>query len=387
MISNHPGPWQQYHFRSDNKGLSIMELKSKYLHEQYLFEAELLNLQQQHQQNVFMNGGGGGSTSSPSGPILEAGAKIVFTANSISDVNADLGWDIESIEDWKTNAFETVSGEITYLTVVETFSQTFEVNIGGLSGLEVRVRNNAFQNSTSINSVNPNNNPEVEVIITAVGDFSFENSSITYFISFKCIQVGEAAFKESSLISINIGDNMSNITLNNDTFRGCSALENIGLVFSEINITGNDVFNGCTNPTFSISQFGDKITNMSGVNIFKGCNLLPSVIIGSESGTFTGDIGNSCFEGCTNLNSFILYNAEGDPGDQSIGSDVFLGCENLSSITIFNLLTLSGTGIFAGVNLFGNASFETDQNIITYDPNNNISYLNNFPRNWSITYT
>ena len=47
MFSNHPGPWQQYQFRPDNKGLSVMEMKSKYLHEQYLFETELLNLQQQ----------------------------------------------------------------------------------------------------------------------------------------------------------------------------------------------------------------------------------------------------------------------------------------------------------------------------------------------------
>lgn len=298
MLLNHPGTWQQFQFRPDNKGLSIMELKSKYLHEQYLFEAELFNLQQQHQQNVFMNGGGGGSTSSPSGPILEAGAKIIFTANSISDVNDDLGWNVESIEGWKTNAFETVSGEITYLTVVETAPQTFEVNIGGLSGLEVQVRNNAFQNSTSINLIGPTDAIGVEEIIIAVGDFSFASSNITNFTSYKCIQVGEAAFILASLIRIIIGDNMSNIILNSDTFKGCSVLESISLIFSEINITGNSVFSDCTSIP-DISQFGGKITNMSGVNIFKGCNLLSSITVGSESGTFTGGIGNNCFEGST----------------------------------------------------------------------------------------
>jgi hypothetical protein len=41
-----------------------MEIKSKYLHEQYLFEAQMLNLQQMQQQNLFMNGIGGGGTSS-----------------------------------------------------------------------------------------------------------------------------------------------------------------------------------------------------------------------------------------------------------------------------------------------------------------------------------
>lgn len=61
MIFNHPGPWQQFSLRSDNRGLSTMELKSKYINEQYLFEAQIFNLQQQH--NVFMNGGGGGELS------------------------------------------------------------------------------------------------------------------------------------------------------------------------------------------------------------------------------------------------------------------------------------------------------------------------------------
>jgi hypothetical protein len=60
MIIGHPGPWQLYSLRSDNRGLSVMEIKSKYLHEQYLFESQVLN--QIHQQNIFMNGGGGGNS-------------------------------------------------------------------------------------------------------------------------------------------------------------------------------------------------------------------------------------------------------------------------------------------------------------------------------------
>ena len=51
MLIGHPGSWQQFQYRSDNKGLSVMEMKSKYLHEQYLFENELFNLQQ-HQQII-----------------------------------------------------------------------------------------------------------------------------------------------------------------------------------------------------------------------------------------------------------------------------------------------------------------------------------------------
>ena len=72
MIINHPGPWQQYHLRSDNRGLSTMELKSKYLNEQYLFEAQLAEAQFQH--NIFMNGGGGGklNENTPTPPSTSA---------------------------------------------------------------------------------------------------------------------------------------------------------------------------------------------------------------------------------------------------------------------------------------------------------------------------
>ena len=58
MIFNHPGPWQQYHLRFDNKGLSTMELKSKYINEQYLFEAQMAEIQ--YQRNLYMNGSSGG---------------------------------------------------------------------------------------------------------------------------------------------------------------------------------------------------------------------------------------------------------------------------------------------------------------------------------------
>jgi hypothetical protein len=57
-ISN-PGPWQLYVNRPDNKGLSIMEIRDKYLKEQLLFE-NYINFQR-HQQLIIqqkMSGGG-----------------------------------------------------------------------------------------------------------------------------------------------------------------------------------------------------------------------------------------------------------------------------------------------------------------------------------------
>ena len=33
MIIGHPGTWQQFQFRPDNRDLNVMEMKSKYIHE------------------------------------------------------------------------------------------------------------------------------------------------------------------------------------------------------------------------------------------------------------------------------------------------------------------------------------------------------------------
>jgi hypothetical protein len=89
MLLNHPGSWQQFQYRSDNKGLSVMEMKSKYLHEQYLFENELFNLQQ-HQQNLFMNGVGGGSSYNPSiiyyGMYIDGFSSILGNASAESNL-------------------------------------------------------------------------------------------------------------------------------------------------------------------------------------------------------------------------------------------------------------------------------------------------------------
>jgi len=83
MIINHPGPWQQYHLRSDNRGLSTIELKSKYINEQYLFEAQMTQLQ--HQHNIFMNGGGGGPLSPPPLPSIDPDAQAFITAAGITN--------------------------------------------------------------------------------------------------------------------------------------------------------------------------------------------------------------------------------------------------------------------------------------------------------------
>lgn len=111
MLLNHPGHWQQFQFRPDNRGLSVMEMKSKYLHEQYLFEAQMITLNQMHQQNMFMNGVGGGPSSEPSSPSYSQELKLVFN-DTLANVSSDYGFDVTSFTAWNSDThFSTLNAE------------------------------------------------------------------------------------------------------------------------------------------------------------------------------------------------------------------------------------------------------------------------------------
>lgn len=67
FISNNPGPWQYYVNRQDNVGLSIMEVKDKYMREQLLFEQQMnFTHQQQMLSSMAASGGGPSQTIDPS---------------------------------------------------------------------------------------------------------------------------------------------------------------------------------------------------------------------------------------------------------------------------------------------------------------------------------
>ena len=60
---NHPGPWQYYVNRPDNKGLPITEIKNKYLKEQLLYE-NYMSFQMQQQLLMSNASPGGGKKKS-----------------------------------------------------------------------------------------------------------------------------------------------------------------------------------------------------------------------------------------------------------------------------------------------------------------------------------
>ena len=67
FLSNDPGPWQYYVNRQDNVGLSIMEVKDKYMREQLLFEQQMNFIyQQQMLSSMAASGGGPSQTIDPS---------------------------------------------------------------------------------------------------------------------------------------------------------------------------------------------------------------------------------------------------------------------------------------------------------------------------------
>jgi hypothetical protein len=58
MFINDPGPWQYYVNQPDNVGLSLMDIKDKYMREQLLFEQYQYNQYINYQNWLSTQGGG-----------------------------------------------------------------------------------------------------------------------------------------------------------------------------------------------------------------------------------------------------------------------------------------------------------------------------------------
>jgi hypothetical protein len=86
FLTNPPGPWQSYLNRPDNKGLSLMEVKNKYMQEQLLFE-NYMSFQMQQQMLMSQQSSGGGPSPSTISPVIivDADAQAFITAAAITD--------------------------------------------------------------------------------------------------------------------------------------------------------------------------------------------------------------------------------------------------------------------------------------------------------------
>lgn len=91
MIVGHPGQWQQFMTRSDNRGLSIMEMKQKYLKEQLMFE-QSMSFQIQQQAKLAQQAASGGKKR-----ITDAQGCIEFVAEVT--YNTNFSFEVTTSED------------------------------------------------------------------------------------------------------------------------------------------------------------------------------------------------------------------------------------------------------------------------------------------------
>jgi hypothetical protein len=367
MIIGHPGTWQQFQFRPDNKGLNVMEMKSKYLHEQYLFEAQMLNLQQMHQQNMFMNGAGGGGPLPSSEPEPTYTYELRLTFNdTLSTVSGEYGFDVTSFEAWNTsNKFSGLEAEAisvdnnantiilksnTDLTqtqiVVSAFAQdTYLIEIEDVHDNYVgSIRATAFFES----AVNV-------VVLNAVNEIQpgrvFKSTTLTRIELNSLTEIGNAVSEIGDFCRCDLSG-ADIIQFNNLTSIGDYAFERATI----LNVT-SDQFPALT----GINDYGFTYSNVEVVN-------LPGLGLLSE-GVF--------FE-CA-----LLTEASFDSAN-IISDFAFKNCQLLNTLNFRTTIPLGnwGTDVFLGVGTEGNAYFTQDQ---ATNQDTNINYLINDVA-WEVYY-
>lgn len=299
MIIGHPGSWQQFQFRPDNKGLNVMEMKSKYLHEQYLFEAQMLNLQQLHQQNMFMNGSGGGGPLPSSEPTPTYSTALQLTFNdTLANVSTAYSYDVTSAAAWNNSGRITFNGSNSNFEAVETVNNNSIILKGNEEGLAVIL--DTFSGDaylTSIIDINDN-------CITEIGDNSFDGASALETVTLNAVTtIGIASFANCS--SLTLVSFSSLITIPNGldvtqgTFAYCdlSSLANLDDGFPSLVTAGG----------FSFYQTGlnsvrSLTLNSIGVQAFARSSV--GTVDITTGGTIT--IRDRAFNNCSSLNNISI---------------------------------------------------------------------------------
>ena len=278
MLINHPGSWQQYQHRSDNKGLSVMEMKSKYLQEQYLFENELFNLQQQHQN--WLNGSSGGPTST-STPTYSTALQLTFN-DTLAGVASDFGFDPTSISDWN-NKF--INGGFEALTINNSDPSAPIITLKG-NDTNVGIDADVFQDKTTLLSlIDLYNN-----CINEIGLNCFENNStIQNVILNNVTTIETAAFAGcSSLTSVSFNSlttipNGSDLT--QGTFANCDLSgDDLGTIFPALVTIGDFAFYRTNIPSLTsstITTIGFRAFDQSALT---SINLTSPVTFGNANG-------------------------------------------------------------------------------------------------------
>lgn len=226
------------------------------------------------------------SGSSASGTDTEYGVTL---ANSITTVKFAAGSKLNAIG---ANTFNGCS-LLQSIDLPSTVTMIGSYAFNGCSLLStINLENVEFVGQYAFYSVGSNlANPTISVTMnkaTVVGQYAFANSKITSLNlsnNTSLISLGNNAFQNCSLLtgSLDLSKNSSLTTIGNNTFEGCNALTSVGLP-SSVKSIGDSAFQNCTSLESISIPIGSAISKL-GNSVFNGCTSLTQ--FGATASTFT----------------------------------------------------------------------------------------------------
>ena len=238
--------------------------------------------------------------------------------------------------------------------------------------------NNVFSGCTSLSSVTWYYNPNVTASDLKIQDVL---TNVIFYKEVKGEDINSISANAfigcTKLTQISIPDYIINIyNINGSTITG------VDLSFApistqitielpnkinkqEIKSIGNSSFEGKTN--LKSITIPDEVTNIS-YNAFKDCTSLSSITLPNNLVA----IGTSAFKGCSNLKVVYMHNKT-----TNIDSNAFENCSSLTSFTLSNSLVAIGTSAFKGCSSLKSISIPSSVTNIDSSAFENCSSLNN----------
>lgn len=182
-------------------------------------------------------------------------------------------------------------------------------------GTIIHVRNNAFEQCSSLTSFDFSN-------VEQIDSQAFDHCDITGTLSIpnlKTLSGDYIFYNNTHLSAVNIDwSNLTNSGPTNSMFRQCTALSTIDLTGAKA--IGNSAFRDCSSLT--------TITGLSDCELIKGgafwnCSHLTTIDLSNVE-----TIEQQAFYGCSGLTSVNLSSLS------DVGAEVFSGCTNLQTVTL-----------------------------------------------------